>query len=130
MNQEFRDVSEPGSHLMARLRMAIRSGNGQNHGILEMNPFPSRYPLCRGGRARTFPRTLELLESRVLRADGITPAPGPPINAVVGVPITDAIFATYSIADPSGEPGDQWRAHISFGDGQGDGPVIPVPEGC
>ena len=62
-------------------------------------------------------------------ADGITPAPGPPINAVVGVPIRDAIFATYSVTDPSGGPGDQWRAHINFGDGQGDGPVIPVQRG-
>jgi hypothetical protein len=62
-------------------------------------------------------------------ADGITPAPGPPINAVVGVPITDAIFATYTVTDPSGEPGDQWRAHINFGDGQGDGQLIPVEKG-
>jgi len=62
-------------------------------------------------------------------ADGITPAPGPPIDAVAGVPIRDAIFARYSVTDPTGGPGDQWRAHVNFGDGQGDGPVIPIQKG-
>ena len=71
-----------------------------------------------------------MLEDRALLADGITPLGGPPISALVGVPITDAIFATYSVSDPSGEPGDQWRAHINFGDGQDDGPVIPVQKGA
>jgi len=65
----------------------------------------------------------------VLRADGITPSPGPTIDAVVGVPIRDAIFATYSVTDPSVGPGDQWRALINFGDGQVDGPVVPVQRG-
>lgn len=75
-------------------------------------------------------RKVEMLEDRALLADGITPLGSPPISALVGVPITDAIFATYSVSDASGEPGDQWRAHISFGDGQDDGPVIPVQKGA
>jgi hypothetical protein len=62
-------------------------------------------------------------------ADGITALPGPLLSGSVGVPITDAIFATYSVTDPSGEPGDQWRALINFGDGQKDGMVIPVQKG-
>src|SRR3954453_1373351 len=129
MMERSRDFLEPGSHLTARVRMELRSGNGQNHGIPAMRPLPGRYPLCRGERARVFPRNLEVLESRVLMADGITPAPGPPIDAVAGVPIRDAIFAKYSVTDPTGGPGDQWRAHVNFGDGQGDGPVIPIQRG-
>src|SRR5947209_5155600 len=73
---------------------------------------------------------VDSLENRVLLADGITPLGGPPISALVGVPITNAILATYTVSDPSGQPGDQWRAHINFGDGQDDGPVIPVQKGA
>lgn len=120
---------EPGLHLTARDRMGLRSGSGRNHGIPSMRSLPGRCPLCRVRRARAFPRNLEPLESRVLMADGITPAPGPPIDAVAGVPIRDAIFARYSVTDPTGGPGDQWRAHVNFGDGQGDGPVIPIQKG-
>jgi len=72
---------------------------------------------------------VEFLETRALLADGITPAAGPPINAVVGVPITNAVFATYTISDSSGEPGTQWRAEIQFGDGQVDKQLVPVPVG-
>ncbi len=75
------------------------------------------------------PRPVEVLESRALLADGITPTAAPALNAVAGVPLTNVVFATYTVSDPSGEPGDQWRAHINFGDGQGDGPVIPVQRG-
>jgi hypothetical protein len=39
------------------------------------------------------------------------------------------VFATYTVSDPSGEPGSQWRALILFGDGQKDGPVIPFGKG-
>src|SRR4029077_14552794 len=90
-------------------------------------------PELRGERRRrridSLPRTIELLETRVLLADGITAAAGPPINAVAGMPITNAVFATYTVTDPSGEPGDQWRALINFGDGHSDGPLIPVGKG-
>ena len=71
----------------------------------------------------------EVLESRALLADGITPAGVSPLTAVVDVPLTNAIFATYTVSDPSGEPGTQWRALINFGDGHIDGPVIPVEKG-
>jgi hypothetical protein len=69
---------------------------------------------------------LEVLEPRVLCADGISPAPGPPIHAVAGVPISNAVFATYTVTDPTGAPGDQWRGLVNFGDGQVDGPLIPI----
>jgi hypothetical protein len=64
-----------------------------------------------------------------LLADGISPSPGPLIQATAGVPIVDAVFASYTIADPSGEPGTQWRAVINFGDGHGDFLIIPVQKG-
>jgi PKD domain len=74
-------------------------------------------------------RRLEVLEPRALLADGISPVPGPPLHAVAGVPLTDALFATYTVTDASSGPGDQWRALVNFGDGQVDGPLIPVEEG-
>jgi hypothetical protein len=70
--------------------------------------------------------SLEAPESRALLADGISPAPGPPFQAVAGNPLSDAILATYTVTDRASGPGDQWRALISFGDGQADGPLIPV----
>jgi hypothetical protein len=73
---------------------------------------------------------LEVLEPRVLCADGISPAPGPPIHSVVGVPISNAVFATYTVTDPTGAPGDQWRGLVNFGDGQVDGPLIPIAKGA
>jgi hypothetical protein len=75
------------------------------------------------------PRMIEVLEDRALLAGGITPAAGAPINAVAGVPITNAIFATYTVSDPSGAPGTQWRAEIMFGDGQLSKQVVPVADG-
>jgi hypothetical protein len=73
-------------------------------------------------------RPLEALEPRALLADGISPAPGPALHAVAGVPLSDAIFATYTVTDPLSGPGDQWRALVNFGDGQADGPLIPVEQ--
>src|SRR5438309_2152181 len=58
------------------------------------------------------PALVEVLEPRTLLADGISPAPGPAINAVAGVAINNAVFATYTVTDPSGAPGTQWRAKI------------------
>jgi PKD domain-containing protein len=72
---------------------------------------------------------IELLEDRMLLAGGIAPAPGAPISAIAGVPITNAIFAIYTVSDPSGAPGTQWRGHIDFGDGQSATQVTPVPDG-
>ena len=39
------------------------------------------------------------------------------------------LFATYTVTDPSTGPGDQWRGLINFGDGQVDGPLIPIEQG-
>jgi hypothetical protein len=50
-----------------------------------------------------------------------------PITAVAGVAITNAVVATYTVTDPSGQPGTQWRAHIDFGDGQSDRQLSPIP---
>ena len=58
--------------------------------------------------------TVEVLETRTLLADGITATPGPPIAAAVGVAVTNAVFAAYTVTDPSGEPGTQWRAAHQF----------------
>jgi hypothetical protein len=85
----------------------------------------------RNRRRRTLasPRAIECLEGRALLADGITPAPGAAIQATLGVPITNAVFATYTVSDSSGAPGTQWQAEIQFGDGQIDKHVIPVQAG-
>jgi hypothetical protein len=61
----------------------------------------------RRGRIRSLPRTIEILETRALLADGISPAAGPAINAVAGVAITNADFASFTITDSTGEPGSQ-----------------------
>ncbi len=55
------------------------------------------------------PRMIEALEPRALLADGITALGGATIQAVAGVPINNALFASYTVSDPSGEPGTQWR---------------------
>ncbi len=83
------------------------------------------------GRRRfvSLPAMIEILESRALLADGITANAAQPITAVPGVPINNGVFATYSVSDPSGEPGSQWRALINFGDGQADGPLVPLGKG-
>jgi hypothetical protein len=96
----------------------------------EMSWFAVRDQSRRPIRPRSLLWNVEMLEDRALLADGITPLGAPSIHAFVGVPVTNATFATYSVSDPSGEPGDQWRAHISFGDGLDDGPVIPVQRGA
>jgi hypothetical protein len=75
-------------------------------------------------------RPIEVLEPRALLADGISAAPGLPIHAVVDVPVSNAVFATYTVTDPSSGPGDQWRGLINFGDGQVDGPLIPIEKGA
>jgi hypothetical protein len=79
--------------------------------------------------ARFQPTTLESLESRSLLSLGITPVAGPPIHAVAGVAIPDAVLATYTVTDPSGEPGTQWRAEVQFGDGHLDKQIVPVQVG-
>lgn len=94
-----------------------------------MSCVPWLYTDRRRPRGRGLPLTADVLEIRMLMADGITPAAGAAISAVTGVPITSAVFATYTIADASGEPGTQWRAQISFGDGTIAKQVVPVQVG-
>src|SRR4051812_28790549 len=81
------------------------------------------------GRRRRRPSyrlgSLEVLEPRALLADGITPVPAPALHAVAGVPLSDAVFATFTVIDRSTGPGEQWRGLINFGDGQVDGPLLP-----
>jgi hypothetical protein len=45
-------------------------------------------------RTRWSPHAVERLEDRALLADGITAAPAAAIESTLGVPITDAVFAT------------------------------------
>jgi hypothetical protein len=95
-------------------------------GVGSMRWIPGPQELRRPRRPAALPRTIEILETRALLADGISPTAGPPINAVAGVPITSAVFASFTIIDSTGEPGSQWRALIIFGDGQSDELVAPV----
>jgi hypothetical protein len=80
-------------------------------------------------RTLASPRLIECLEERALLADGITPAPGAAIQSTLGVPISNAVFATYTVSDPTGAPGTKWLAEIQFGDGQIDKHVVPVQVG-
>jgi hypothetical protein len=80
-------------------------------------------------RTEFLPAAIQALEGRALLDNGIVATAAPPIHAVVGVPLNNAVFATYTVSDPTGEPGTQWRALINFGDGQKDGPIIPVEKG-
>jgi hypothetical protein len=94
-----------------------------------MRRIPERSGQKRRGREAFRERTLDALESRALLADGITASAAVPLYAVAGVPIRNAVFASFTVTDPTASPGTQWRALINFGDGQSDGPVIPVEKG-
>src|SRR6185437_5252415 len=76
--------------------------------------IPKRVRSC--GRRFPWGRTIEILEDRTLLADGITPHAGPAIVAFPGVAITNAVVATYTIADSSGNPGTKWDARVDWGD--------------
>jgi hypothetical protein len=70
-------------------------------------------------RAASLPRLIEVLEERALLADGIAPVAGAPLTATAGVPLTNAVFATFTVNDPSAllGPANLERARIDFGDG-------------
>src|SRR2546423_588918 len=68
---------------------------------------------------------LEVLEDRLLLANGITPHPGPQLTGTVGVALTNVTVATFDVADASGAPGTKWNAKITWGDGSA--PVLRVP---
>ena len=77
-------------------------------------------------------RWIEILEKRVLLADGITPLPGPQINGSPGVALNNVVVATYTIANSDGNPGTKWRAKVDWGDGSApDKQVMPtaLPDG-
>ncbi len=94
-----------------------------------MSWIPGRCANRLRSRRDALPGMIEVLEARALLADGITPSPGANLHAVAGVPITNAVFATYTDTDPTAPPGDVWRGLINFGDGHIDGPLIPVEKG-
>jgi hypothetical protein len=91
--------------------------------------IPARDRLGRPRRLASRTPSVECLETRALRADGISVAPAAAITAILGVPITGAVFATYSVTDPTGAPGTQWLAKVEFGDGQFLRHVVPVQVG-
>jgi hypothetical protein len=71
----------------------------------------------RGRRSCALSRIgVEVLEGRILLADGITASGGPPITGAPGVALTNVVVATYTVTDPSGNPGTQWRAKVTWGD--------------
>ena len=94
-----------------------------------MSWIPGLYANRRRPRREALPGMIEILEARALLADGITASAGAALNAVAGVPITNAVFATFTVTDPTVSSGENWRALINFGDGHLDGPVIPVQKG-
>jgi hypothetical protein len=94
-----------------------------------MRWIPSLYGNRPRSRVAFLPRAIESLESRALLADGITPAGRAPLVAVAGVPLTNALFATYTLDDPTSTSGTAWRAQIAFGDGVADKQVVPFQSG-
>jgi uncharacterized protein YjdB len=67
-------------------------------------------------RRAPVPPSLEVLENRLLLADGISASPGPQINGSPGVAITSAVVATFKITDSTGSPGSKWNAKVNWGD--------------
>jgi hypothetical protein len=96
--------------------------------------FSTERAACGGNKRRctSIGGSIEVLEPRCLLADGITPSAGPQITGSPMVPINNAVVATYTIASAAGDPGTQWRAEVSWGDGSApDKKVAPtaVPGG-
>jgi Bacterial Ig-like domain (group 2) len=65
-------------------------------------------------------RVVEILEARLLLADGISAQSGPQLNGTAGVALTNVEVASFTITDSSGEPGTKWEAHVAWGDGAED----------
>src|SRR5437016_75654 len=61
-------------------------------------------------------RSIEVLEDRLLLADGIQASPGPQINGSPGVMLNNVEVASYIITNSSGSPGTKWRDHVDWGD--------------
>ena len=80
----------------------------------------------------TAERIFEILEERVLLANGINPSGAPTIMGAPGVPLTNVVVATYTISDSTGSPGSKWNGLINWGDGTANSKnVLPtaLPDG-
>ena len=85
------------------------------------------FPRRRRWSSRSYPpRVVELLESRTLLSDGITPQPGPVIVGKPGVALTNVPVASFTVTNPTGAPGAKWRSLISWGDGQNSSLIPPT----
>src|SRR5437868_5857601 len=86
-------------------------------GSMPMMSFaiPRRNRTRRGDRL--VGRSIEVLEDRVLLADGISPAPGVHFLGSPGVALNNVTVATFTITDPSGSPGSMWKGKVDWGDG-------------
>src|SRR5947209_2196177 len=73
-------------------------------------------------------RGIEVLEDRLLLANGISPAHGVHLLGHPGVALTNVTVATFTITDSSGSPGSMWQAKVDWGDGTVDraGARVPV----
>jgi Bacterial Ig-like domain (group 2) len=60
---------------------------------------------------------IEILEERVLLADGISASPGLHFLGRPGVALSNVAVATFVVTNPSGGPGTKWDSHINWGDG-------------
>jgi hypothetical protein len=85
-------------------------------------------PADRRRRIARLLATVEVLETRALLADGITPAGGADLTAKAGVPLSGAVFATFTVSDPSAllGPANLERARIDFGDGSPPDKNVPA----
>jgi hypothetical protein len=75
----------------------------------------ARVPADRRRRVAALPAMIEVLETRALLADGITPAAGAHLNGSAGVALTNVVVATFTVTDPSVN-GATWRARVDWGD--------------
>jgi hypothetical protein len=60
---------------------------------------------------------IEILEERVLLADGISASPGLHFLGRPGVALSNVDVATFVVTNPSVGPGTKWDSHINWGDG-------------
>src|SRR5262249_29374885 len=108
-----------------------RKGEGPHPFITCGLPPMMTFQIPQRGRGRSRQaltrRVIEVLEERVLLADGIDPKAGPVMNGTVGIALTNQVVATYTITDSSGSPGTKWRAQINWGDNSAnDKRVVPT----
>jgi hypothetical protein len=75
----------------------------------------ARVPADRRRQVASLPAMIEVLETRTLLADGITPAAGAHLNGTAGVALTSVVVASFTVTDPSVN-GAIWRAKVDWGD--------------